>query len=129
MRQLEPRRHAPTTGAARRAITLIAALAISLTAAGGAAAVITPVTNDGGGANALAQALAQNPALVTGASFDSVPTGTPHATANSPIVGFPTNGPTFAIMTTGNSTGIEVAQTTQASTDLGRGERPRQHRP
>jgi len=69
-------------------------------------AQIVSVTNDPAGANTLAGAISANPALVTGASFDAVPpapTGTPHAIGTAPLSSFPTNGSTFAIMTTGNA--------------------------
>jgi hypothetical protein len=67
-------------------------------------AAIVPVTNNSAGAAALAAALSANPALVTSASFDAVPpAGTPHAVADAPLNSFPTNGSTFAILTTGNA--------------------------
>jgi hypothetical protein len=68
-------------------------------------AAIVPVTNNAAGAASLAGALSANPALVTGASFESPapPGATPNAVANTPLSGFPTNGGTFAILTTGNA--------------------------
>lgn len=65
------------------------------------AATIVPVASDGTGALALASAITSDPALVTGASFVSVPpTGSPHAVADA-LDDFPTNGEGFAILTTG----------------------------
>jgi hypothetical protein len=68
-------------------------------------AAIVPVTNDSAGAATLAAALSANPALVTGASFESpAPPGvTPNAVETTPLGGFPTNGSTFAILTTGDA--------------------------
>jgi hypothetical protein len=68
-------------------------------------AAIVPVANDSAGAASLAAALSANPALVTGASFESpAPPGvTPNAVADAPLGGFPTNGSTFAILTTGDA--------------------------
>ena len=68
-------------------------------------AAIVPVTNNAAGAASLAGALSANPALVTGASFESPapPGATPNAVANTPLGGFPTNGGTFAILTTGDA--------------------------
>jgi uncharacterized repeat protein (TIGR01451 family) len=52
----------------------------------------------------LAQAIADNPAIVTGATFVAIPPqGTPHGIGNSPLAGFPLSGGTFAILTTGNA--------------------------
>lgn len=67
-----------------------------------AIAAILPVTNDAGGASDLANAL-NGTAVITGASFDTVTGGTPHAVADAPISSFPTNGSTFAILTTGDA--------------------------
>jgi uncharacterized repeat protein (TIGR01451 family) len=53
---------------------------------------------------ALAQAIAHAPGSVTGASFVALPpAGTPHGTADAPLDGFPTDGATFAILTTGDA--------------------------
>src|SRR5215470_8715324 len=52
----------------------------------------------------LVQAIADNPAIVTGAAFTAIPpNGTPHGIGNSPLAGFPLSGGTFAILTTGNA--------------------------
>src|SRR5688572_10008589 len=67
-----------------------------------AIAAILPVTNDAAGAAALAAAISGN-AVVTGASFDAVTGGTPHAVADAPLSSFPTHGSTFAILTSGNA--------------------------
>ena len=52
----------------------------------------------------LAAAIDHTPGSITGASFDALPpTGTPHGTANAPLDGFPTDGATFTILTTGDA--------------------------
>jgi hypothetical protein len=67
-------------------------------------AAIVPVTNNAAGAATLAAAISANPAIVTSATFVAVPpAGTPHAVADTPLGSFPTNGSTFAILTTGNA--------------------------
>jgi uncharacterized repeat protein (TIGR01451 family) len=65
-----------------------------------ATATITLTSNP----TTLAQAIAQSPGSVTGASFVALPPiGTPHGTEDMPLDGFPTDGATFAILTTGNA--------------------------
>lgn len=83
----------------------MAITALSLAAAGVTAiAAIVPVAHDAAGALSLAHALATDPAVVTGASFQTVPVnGTPHAVADAPLSSFPTNGGTFAVLTSGNA--------------------------
>jgi len=79
-------------------------------------AAIVPVTNDAAGAASLAAALSANPALVTSATFDAVsPTGTPNAVADAPLNSFPTNGTTFAVLTTGNAQLADDANLSDAS--------------
>ncbi len=65
-----------------------------------AAATIT-VTSD---ASQLATAIATDPSIVTGASFDELPPfGDPHGIEDMPLAEFPTHGTTFAILTTGTA--------------------------
>jgi len=78
---------------------LVAVFAATITAY----AAILPVTNDAAGAASLAAALASPSADVTGASFVSVTGGTPNAVADAPLSSFPTEGSTFAILTSGNA--------------------------
>jgi hypothetical protein len=83
-----------------RFLTMLAAVfAATITAF----AAIVPVTNDSAGAASLAAALSSDPGIVTGASFDSVTGGTPNAVADAPLSSFPTNGGTFAILTSGDA--------------------------
>jgi pimeloyl-ACP methyl ester carboxylesterase len=52
----------------------------------------------------LAQALSADASTVTGASFVAVPpSGTPNAVVSTPLAGFPTNGSTYALLTTGDA--------------------------
>lgn len=69
-------------------------------ASGIAMAAITPTTN----AKAIANAIARDTAWVTGASFVAVPpSGTPNAVSDTALTGFPTNGATYGILTTGDA--------------------------
>lgn len=121
MRLRHPRTICPGRRRRLPLLGLVSAFVSSL-AVGAGEAAITPVANDGTGAAALASAMAQNAGLVTGASFDAVPTsGTPNATADSPLAGFPTNGPTYAILTTGSAVGIEAPQSSFQSASPGGG--------
>ncbi|MDX6510501.1 MAG: hypothetical protein QOE36_5 [Gaiellaceae bacterium] len=65
--------------------------------------LISPTPNSAAGAATLAATITANPSWVTSASFPTVPaTGTPNGTSNHTLGGLPTNGGTFAILTTGN---------------------------
>ena len=80
------------------------------------AANIVAVTNDATGATSLANAMLANPAILTGASFSAVPpTGTPHGTSDA-LSFFPSNGSTFAILTTGN---VNFADDANTEEDIG----------
>ena len=77
----------------------LGALTFSATAAH---AAITPTTNNAAGATALANAMLADPSVLASASFVTVPpSGTPHGTSTA-LSSFPTNGPSFAILTSGN---------------------------
>ena len=89
----QPRRHS-------RFATILGGVLIATATA---VAAILPVTNDAAGAGNLAAAIASDPGIVTGASFQTVTGGTPHAVVNTPLSSFPTNGGTFAILTSGNA--------------------------
>ena len=67
-----------------------------------ALAAILPVTNDAAGASSLTGAITASPVVATFLTVPGGP-GTPHAVADAPLSSFPTNGGTFAILTTGNS--------------------------
>src|SRR5258708_39298375 len=60
----------------------------------------------------IVQSIADNPAIVTGAAFTTIPpNGTPHGIGNSPLAGFPLSGGTFAILTTGNAAFADAPNT------------------
>jgi hypothetical protein len=91
---------------------LLAVLA-SLLAAGGAEAAITPTRT----ATDLAAALAAPETAVTGASFADVPpSGNPNAVSDVPLGGFPTVGPTYGILSTGDA---QLADDPNTSTQSG----------
>jgi hypothetical protein len=74
-----------------------------LATAGTAIAVITPTPRNAAGATAIANSIVADSDTVTGASYDAVPpSGSPNGTSNSSLTGFPTNGSTFGILTTGS---------------------------
>ena len=92
--------------AIRKNLCLIAAGAAAtvLLAAGTASAAITGVPRTTAGAVALAQAMTADLSILNGASFDAVPpTGAPHGVGDTALGGFPTNGTTYAILTTGSA--------------------------
>lgn len=108
------------------AIGALAASSIVATAAPANAVITT--TSD---ATALTAALTGSGANVTGSSFVAIPPlGTPHAVSTTALAGSPTNGPSYAILTTGNadfaddangsgSTGADLAgPTVRGDTDL-----------
>ena len=67
---------------------------------------VSAVTRDDDGAEALAGAMIRDPATLTGASFVTVPTGTPGGTPHgvSTALGpFPTHGQTFGVLTSGDA--------------------------
>jgi hypothetical protein len=83
---------------------LFCACAITLTASAAAfAAQIVPVSGDDTGASVLATSIAAEPGTVVGARFVTRPPfGTPNAVSDA-LSFFPTNGATFAILSTGDA--------------------------
>jgi Bacterial Ig domain len=64
---------------------------------------VTTVTRDAAGAAALATAMVRDPGQLTSAAFVAVPpNGTPNGTSVA-LGGFPTNGSTFAVLTSGDA--------------------------
>ncbi len=115
----------------RTVIGLAAACALLLT---GAAAAEPPRDKPGdespgiqaitpSAAPGLAAAIAADPDVVTGAAFQTTTGGSPNAVADSgtPLGGFPTDGSTYAIMTSGNATQAGNDQSFFASTSNGGG--------
>jgi hypothetical protein len=75
-------------------------VAAVLAGAAGAGAAITPTTS----APALAAAIAVEPSSVAGASFvTSPPAGVANALATTALAGFPTAGPSYGILSTGDA--------------------------
>ncbi|HEY2667551.1 MAG TPA: choice-of-anchor L domain-containing protein, partial [Actinomycetota bacterium] len=72
------------------------------------------------GALAIAQAIAAPSTTVTGASFVAVPPGTPDGISTTPMAGFPTEGSSFGVLSTGDVNSVPNTSTF-ASTDLGGG--------
>jgi uncharacterized repeat protein (TIGR02543 family) len=99
----------------RLAATVVVCLVV-LVAAAVAYAAITPVQGNSGGASQLAKVIAVAPlAPATSTAFVAVPPGSPNVmpngTANAPLAGFPTHGTEFAILTTGDVTHADDANT------------------
>ncbi|MCB0881126.1 MAG: choice-of-anchor L domain-containing protein [Thermoleophilia bacterium] len=80
-----------------------AGVAASLVGAGVGAAAVTPSRD----ARAVARAIADNPNIVTGAAFETIPGGGNSVAISTTSLGqFPTSGDRFAILSTGNSNDI-----------------------
>ena len=104
----------------RVAGAFLATAVSALVVAAAAAAAITPTPSTSAGATTIGGAIVADPALLAGASYVAVPGGTPNGIANAPIDGFPTNGPTFGILTTGNVDFADDANSSGATgADLG----------
>lgn len=85
------------------AASIISALGILVIPQVAQAATIVPVTGDAAGATTLGTAMVSDGSL-TGGSFDSLPpAGTPNAVSDA-LSFFPTSGPDFGIITSGNAT-------------------------
>jgi hypothetical protein len=101
----------------RIAAAALAALGLLALPAGASAAVST--TND---PTVLAGALGNAGAVGTASFAEQPGAGTPYATGNSALAGFPTEGGTFAILTTGDASIADTANTsTGSSNGLGSG--------
>ena len=89
----------------RRALLIVSFLTL-FTAVGVGPASAT--INTGATATQIADAIAEDPTQVTGASFDTLPsTGTPNAVSTTALAGFPTEdvgGPGYGLLTTGDAT-------------------------
>jgi hypothetical protein len=112
-----------TRKALARRVVLVAPLATLLIALGSARAEaqVSPVASDAAGAAELAQVLATDPTTVTAASFVTVPpvaSGQPEATVAG-FAGFPTDGASAAMLTTGLASDATRPQSDEISTDLG----------
>jgi len=97
------------------------AAATALIGAGGVAQAAVTAQTGPAGALAVAQALASATTHVTGASFvTQPPNGTPDGTSTTALGGFPTEGSSFGILTTGNVNSVPQTSTF-ADTDDGGG--------
>jgi hypothetical protein len=80
---------------------VISLLAVAVIVGTSAGAAITPSSS----AADFAAAITSDPALVIGSSFvTKPPSGTPNAVSTTALTGFPTDGSSYAILTTGNAT-------------------------
>jgi len=97
----------------RAALLCVAIVALSAAPAG---AAITPNRNAGDLANAM-----KGPSIgVNSAAFDSITAaGNPVAIADAPLGGMPTDGSTFAILTTGDATLADKPNTSNADVQNG----------
>ena len=82
----------------KAALSLIAMATSLIITSGVALATITPTGN----ASSIASATATNASFVTGANFEAVPPNGGNAVSDSQLAGFPTNGPDYGILTTGD---------------------------
>ena len=83
---------------ARKPVVVLGLALLVMTSLAFAAILLTSDPAD------LVQSFADQPALVTGAAFTTIPPGgMPHGIGDSPLAGFPLSGGTFAILTTGNA--------------------------
>jgi CSLREA domain-containing protein len=67
----------------------------------------------------LAQAIAHDPAVVTGASLTAPPNGTPDAIRTAALAGYPTNGASYGILTSGDATLADHAGAGASASDGG----------
>jgi uncharacterized repeat protein (TIGR01451 family) len=83
-----------------RALSALTVIVVGLAFGGSAAGAIDTSATAG----QIATAIARDPSVVTGASFVALPTsGTPNAVSDTALGGFPTDGVTFGILTSGNA--------------------------
>ena len=68
---------------------------------------------------AIADAIASPSATVTGASFDSQPGGTPDGVSTTALTGFPTDGSSFGVLTSGNVNDVGSTSTFASTNDGG----------
>ncbi len=83
-----------------RALLTFTVLVGGLVYAGPAASAIDTSASAGD----IAAAIARDSSVVTGASFVTVPGGTPNAVSDVPLASFPADGSTYGILTSGDAT-------------------------
>lgn len=85
----------------RRTLVVMCTLAISVL---GLASPAGATIDTGASAASIASAIAEDPAIITGASFVSVPPeGTPNAVSTTPLASFPTDDASYGILSTGDA--------------------------
>lgn len=101
----------------RRAALVVAVVAgLTLALVGPASAVITPTAT----ALTIAQSIASSSVNVTAASFAAVPpNGTPNGVSTSVLTGFPTDGASYGILTTGDVSSVDQPGTFADTADGG----------
>src|SRR5262245_48824623 len=93
----------------------VAAIGLSFALVVPALAAITPST-----ALAIAQSIASSSANVTGASFVAVPpSGTPNGVSTTALTGFPVDGGSFGILTSGDVNAVPIPGGFADNDDLG----------
>jgi uncharacterized repeat protein (TIGR01451 family) len=96
----------------RPSVLIALTVGLVLGTSGPASATITPTSTS----SDIATAIESLPALVTGSAFVTVPpSGTPNAVSDTALTGFPTDGATYGIMTSGNPTLADDANTSGSS--------------
>jgi hypothetical protein len=102
-------------GTARGLFLVVILLSLALTGfAPAAQAAIVPSP-----ALAIAASIASPSATVTGASFVDQPGGTPNGVSTTPLTGFPTDGSSFGILTSGNVSVVGSPGTFASTNDGG----------
>ena len=99
----------------RAAFVVLAVAGLTLGLVAPALTTITPSS-----ALAIAQAIASSSVTVTGASFETQPSGTPNGVSTSALTGFPLDGADYGILTSGDVGSVDQFGTF-ASTDDGGG--------
>jgi hypothetical protein len=100
----------------RASVAVLAAGLLTLGLFGSARAIITPSAD----ALTIAQSIASPSVTVTGASFVAIPpNNTPNGVSNSAIGGFPVDGTSYGILTSGNASGVDQVGTFQSTSNGG----------
>ncbi|MGB0651745.1 MAG: choice-of-anchor L domain-containing protein [Thermoplasmatota archaeon] len=102
----------------RRALTVSVTLALVLALAPAGHGAMTPTADP----DALVAAMEAQLGLVTAATFlELPPSGMPHATSDEPLAGFPVDGDTYTILTTGDPALATTGTTGSDGVGLGGG--------
>ncbi len=104
----------------RAAFVVLAVAGLTFGLVAPALTTITPTST----ALAIAQAIASSSVTLTGASFDTQPSGTPNGVSTSALGGFPVDGADYGILTSGDISSVDQPGTF-ATTDDGGAQRSR----